>query len=108
MKKSKKRKSKSPSARTPIEMSTMSRYEIDQSVLPSTQFRLEDSSKQEMSTFLRDSKNTTISNKRKGDTKGIEGKKKGKKNKDKECSKSRSKSKSQRKEKSKSRKKDKK
>ena len=45
MKKSKKRKSKSPSARTPIEMSTMSRYEIDQSVLPSTQFRLEDSSK---------------------------------------------------------------
>ena len=88
----------------------MSRYEIEQSVLPSTQFRLEDydSSKQEMSTFLRDSKNTTISNKRKGNTKEKEVKKKGKKNKDKEVSKSRSKSRSQKKEKSKSRKKDKK
>lgn len=63
--KSKRKRSKSPLSRTPIEMSTMSRYEIEQSVLPSTQFRLSDfkSGKHEQSTILRDSKNTTVSNK---------------------------------------------
>jgi hypothetical protein len=67
LKKSKKHKSKSPSARTPLEMSTMSRYEIEHSSKPLSQFLLEDSSvcKNEPSTMLRESKATTISNRNK-------------------------------------------
>ena len=101
IKKSKRKRSKSPLSRTPVEMSTMSRYEIEQSVLPSTQFRLSDfeSGKHEQSTILRDSKNTTISNKNKGGLKEI--KKKSKRNKEDE-SKSRSKSRSQKKDEGKS------
>lgn len=71
-----------------------------------TQFKLEDNSinKSDLSTVLRDSKNTTISNRHKFASEFVK-EKKGKKNKDKEDN-SRSKSKSKKKDKSKSKKKD--
>lgn len=61
-------------------MSTMSRYEVEVSAEPLSQFRLQDlSSKQELSTILRDSPNTTFSSqiplKAKGKKKQKEGKK---------------------------------
>ena len=64
LKPKKHKKSKSPSARTPIELSNMSSYEVESFNRPLSQFIIEDSSisRNQYSTILKDSKNTTTSN----------------------------------------------